>query len=194
MHEKLYEFEHAGRTCVLCLKRCHRRCELSSAEAQNLMLKGNKMEDVQIVANIQARMKNYLIVKPIFCLRQCITLYIGNEKSVAEMIHVFGKPVLEDIILHEHGLPISDIKNSILRHCPGISVYSYHIKSYIQQNFGDAFGFRKPFRSNESEVVYPTNVSKSAIISRIQTLDELVTAGRILRKKLQHFSFVMHTT
>ena len=48
--------------------------------------------------------------------------------------------------------------------------------------------------SNEWNIVYPVGVSRSTIISRLQVLDELAAAGRILCKKLQIFSFGLEDT
>ena len=61
-------------------------------------------------------------------------------------------------------------------------------------NLGNLVDFCKPFRSNQSEVVYPVSVSQSVIIARLQALDELASAGRTLRDVLQKFSFSLEDT
>ena len=88
--------------------------------------------------------------------------------------------------------PIS--KTSFLKKYPGVPIYNSKIKGFIQNEFGNLVDFCKPFRSNQSEVVYPVSVSQSVIIARLQALDELASAGRTLRDVLQKFSFSLEDT
>ena len=102
--------------------------------------------------------------------------YVSNELSASDIIKLFGRLIMQDRIAKEYGLAVSDIKDLILEKYPGVSTYNSKKTGFIQNESGNLVDFCKPFRSNQSEVVYPVSVSQSVIITRLQALDELASA------------------
>ena len=65
-----------------------------------------------------------------------------------------------------------------------ISFHKHHIKSFISEVDGDRISFFNPHRKNESEVVFPSSISPSEIVQKLQILDSVVYTGRVLRENL----------
>ena len=171
---------------------------LSVSEIKSLEAKAVETEDTLLLASLLEGRSEDGKHKSTFSHRRCMWNYISNELSASDIIKLFGRPILQDLTAKEYGLAVSDIKDLILEKYPGVPIYNSKIKGFIQNEFGNLVDFCKPFRSNQSEVVYPVSVSQSVsqsvIIAQLQALDELASAGRTLRDVLQKFSFSLEDT
>ena len=167
---------------------------LSVSEIKSLEAKAVETEDTLLLASLREGRSKDGKHKSTFSHRRCMSNYISNELSASDIIKLFGRPIMQDLIAKEYGLAVSNIKDLILEKYPGVPIYNSKIKGFIQNEFGNLVDFCKPFRSNQSEVVYPVSVSQSVIIARLQALDELASAGRTLRDVLQKFSFSLEDT
>ena len=79
---------------------------------------------------------------------------------------------------------MSDIRHRLEKLYPDVTFYNKTIKKFLMETFPNSLSFCKPFKANDSTIVYPSHISTEDIVAKIQHLDILQSAGSIIRQNL----------
>ena len=101
----------------------------------------------------------------------------------------FVKPLISDMLTNGYGLCLSEIRNYISNKMSKQTFYNHHIKNFISKQFESKVSFCAPFRKYESEVVFPSWISQTEMVSKLQALDSVSVAAKLLRSELQKVDF-----
>ena len=183
-------YEKLQKTCVLCSEPCriwliHGHNQRLSLECMNKLIEKSKerpqLEGVETF--------EYSESKSYYAHRACYLNYLDNNDSLDNLLDQHLTPVLQDLIKNQYGLTISEMREFALQKIPGFPIRNDKLKRFVQESFGQLVSFCKPFRKNDSEVVYPSSISKDNMIARFQVLDEVADTGKLLRERLKAVSF-----
>ena len=180
-------------TCLLCSKSVNTKFHLISVEdAQGLLNVSRDNQDLELFVKITSKYDETrrCILSFMYAHSNCKVNYLSsNESSKLELYERLLTPLIEDLILKEYGITVSELRNYCSEEVPGVQFQNKHIKSFLVRRFNEQISFCAPYRKNESEVIYPSSIDPALMIQKLQVLNELKTAGRILRSKLREMSF-----
>ena len=108
-----------------------------------------------------------------------------------EIYSTVVRPIIENMLDGNFYLSVSDIRDELTEHCPEVSFYNHKIKSYLLKEFSDKVSFCKPIKKNESEIVYSSSVTSSAILAKLNSLNVAKKAGEMIRTALQTVDFML---
>ena len=193
----LQKYEMEVSTCTICFNKCRRRGFYSSLEEdyvfdllQRARLKNRQDIEALLVDAVDEESKT--LIKPCHAHYDCLHSFLsdnpGHTSSKACLIDSVT-PVIDNMIKQEHGLALSDIKEYVSEKWPNFQFHNHHIKAFILETYGDQVEFCNPYRKYESEVVFPSSVSASDMIQRLQVLDSVAYTGKELRKTLLGYDF-----
>jgi len=95
-------------------------------------------------------------------------------------------PIVDGLLTGGYGLTLSEIRSTLLEVSEGIKIYRNEIKCYISSKYKERVSFCKPYRRNESLVVYPSYIRSCDMIQKLQTFDTVKQCALILRKNMMH--------
>ena len=111
---------------------------LSVSEIKSLEAKAVETEDTLLLASLREGRSEDGKHKSTFSHRRCMSNLFSNELSASDIIKLFARPIMQDLIAKEYGLAVSDIKDLILEKYPGVLIYNSKIKGFIQNEFGQS--------------------------------------------------------
>ena len=190
MRKYLESYEKAQRVCLICTEPC--RVWLGSGYNQRLTFE----EMTKLIEKSQERPQSdvvgvfeYCETKSYYAHRACYLSYLYNNDSLDDLLNLHLAPIIKDLIAKKYGLRMSEMRDLVLEKVSGFPIRNDKLKRFVKESFGQHVGFCKPFRKNDSEVVYPTSISKENMIARFQVLDEVADTGKLLRERLKEVSF-----
>ena len=191
MRKYLDAHEQALRTCLLCSEPC--RVWLNYGYNQRLTSESinrlaEKSDENRLTGGLTIQIDTSS-TQPYYAHRACYLSYLSNTASLDELLEQHLTPVINDLISKQYALRVSEMRDFALQQIPGFHIRNDKLKQFVESSFGKLVAFCKPFRKNDSEVVYPTSISKESMIARFQVLDEVADTGKLLRERLKEVVF-----
>ena len=129
------------------------------------------------------------LCRPCFSHDLCKNNYIGHNLYNSREIYMkHAKPLVDEMLLKHYYLTISDIRDRLQEIHPEIRFHNHKIKEFLSQKFASKISFCKPYKQNDSTIVYPSHITNQ-ILAKIQNLNLLKKAGEVIRKQLQQVDF-----
>ena len=185
MRKYLDAHEQALRTCLLCNEPCRVWLDYGYNQRltpENIERLAEKSKENELTEGLTVSFDT-LSTQPYYAHRACYCSFLSNNASLDDLLDLHLTPVINDIISRQYGLRVSEMREFTLQQIPGFHIRNDKLKRFIEGSFGNRIGFCKPFRKNDSEVVYPTSISKESMIARFQVLDEVADTGKLLRER-----------
>ena len=192
MRSYMKKFER-NRNCLLCEQDLRRDdCLMDSSTAKELLHKSLEKGDQKTTLQIQEvyEEETNTFLSPCFVHTSCINSYFDVSIDAREEAYItFVKPLISDMLTNGYGLCLSEIRNYISNKMSKQTFYNHHIKNFISKQFESKVSFCAPFRKYESEVVFPSWISQTEMVSKLQALDSVSVAAKLLRSELQKVDF-----
>ena len=180
-------------TCIICSETINKQYNLLSIdEIKQLLEKSRTNNDLGLSTKILGKYdeEKGIVTSYIYAHSQCRLKYIATGQfSKADIYELYLVPLIEDLLSREYGITLSQIRDFLSQKNPGIQFYNNIIKDFLLKRFSDRISFCPPYRKNESEVVFPSTIDPKSMIAKLQVLNELRSAGKVLRSKLRDMSF-----
>ena len=126
-------------------------------------------------------------MKASFCHTSCCNNYITSSKgTVNSFYECYVDPLINDVLSKGYAISLSDINACLSEATTDFKFHNNCIKDYINLKYAERVSYFTPHRRNDSLVVYPSHISPTEILKRMQSLDIMKTAGGTLRNILRH--------
>ena len=186
----LASYERMNKNCILCQQPCKTNM-VTNTTMMDLVKKSREEENLDLLDSLKEYFDENTkkLKQTCFIHNVCADNYLRNDISMTDIFETHVTSMIQDLIAKQYGLRLSEIREFVSKQVPGVPIYNYRLKSFLSAYFGDSIAFCQPYRKNDSEVVYPSSITKDQMIQRFQILDEVATTGRLLRTRLQNTNF-----
>ena len=188
----LMKFYNSNAKCILCKGEICSKCNLDIETAKDLLAKSEEEGESDISFSLKNAFDAELGVFKTQCFAHetCKTDFllpsrVANLEIYAEIIN----PIIDDMIDGNYYLSISDIRAELAASYPGHSFYNHKIKKYLCSAYPAQLTFCTPYKKNESEIVYSSTVTSSAILAKLSHLNIAKQAGKMIRDALKKVDF-----
>ena len=189
----LSQYRRLLTTCLLCSDPIDKSKHLLTVEQLiGLLAKSEENYDDELTAKIREKFDDVRKCVKSFCYahKDCVKSYISSDiPATLEIYENQVTPLVEELLVKEYGLTVSGIRDLLSVEHPNSKFYNHKIKKFLVDKFGDQLSFCKPFRKNDSEVVFSSSIDPAVMVQKFQVLNEVKSAGKILRSKLRGMSF-----
>ena len=189
----LSRYQRLVTKCLLCAEPVDKSRNLLTVEQiKALIAKSVNNYDDELSHKIREKFDEERECVKSYCYahKHCEITYISSDTpSTTKIYENQVTPMIEELIDREYGLPVSSIRDFLSAEHPNSKFYNHKIKKFIVDKFCDQVSFCKPYRKSDSEVVFSSSIDAASMIQKLQVLNEVKSAGSILRRKLRGMTF-----
>ena len=170
-------YEESMAECVLCKKTVNRKSILSCKTVTELLQKSRLVCDTSVSDRILDCYDEQLQQMKIMCYSHelCKTKYLGTiDLSKREIYIKHVVPLVKDMLKNGYYLTISEIRDRLQEIYTSKMFYNNTIKKFLEEyseEFSAPISFCKPYKNNDSTIIYPSYLTTEQIVARIQNLN-----------------------
>ena len=178
--------------CILCDNIVSNKYKLEIDTLKNLLEKSKQDSDDLLSSKLLDSYDEVsdVLAKVCYIHTACKISYLGI--GIISIRDVYKKeliPLVNDMIHKGYYLTLSEIRDQLQENYPQHKFYNWLIQDFLTKQFVGEISICRPYKKNDSIVIYPSNIETHEIIAKIQNYNSAKNIGIELRNKLLEVDF-----